>query len=122
MKTKTNQIKPHRIILSFLIYLFCINDSFAEGAWKGSYYCKSNDQKIEVTGTHVYVGVAHFKLRSNSNGSYFKYKEDIVIILPIEGDDSAAQFLFFKEKELIYNMRNNSIQYEPIANMACERT
>jgi hypothetical protein len=122
MKTKRNQIKLHRITLFFLILLFGINDSFAEGTWKGSYYCKSNDQKIEVTGTHLYIGVAHFKLMPNSNGSFFKHKEDMVIIMPIEGDDSAVQFLFFREEEFKYNMRNNSTKYEPIANMACERT
>jgi hypothetical protein len=117
-----NQIKLHRITLFFLILLFGINDSFAEGTWKGSYYCKSNDQKIEVTDTHLYIGVAHFKLLPNFDGNMGTYQDDIVIIMPIRGDDSAASFLFYNFEELQYNERNNSKKYEPIAHMVCERT
>ena len=114
-------MKFHKITLFFSIALFGINDSFAEGPWKGAYYCKSNEQKIEVTNTHLYIAGVHFKVTSNSGGNIFTYKEDMVFIIPIKGDDSNAQFIFFNEEEFKYNMINNSKKYKPIANMACTR-
>lgn len=111
-------------LLKLSLYLFVfslgIKSSFAASQWNGSYYCKSNEQRIDVTNTHLYIGSAQFKQVPDTGGSMFVFKEDVAVIMPIEQYDSIASFLFFKIEELQYNMKNNSNKYKPIANMICE--
>lgn len=115
-------MKLTKNIFTTWVLLVTSLSSNADAMSHGDFTC-NNDQQVEITRTHIYIGNAQFKILTNSNGKFYQYKDDIAYVLPIDNsNDNEINLHIWNGNELWYNYKNqNENLYSPKFNLICTK-